>query len=106
MSEDSFLWIVVESDKGLFSKKSEIYFIGANHFKYDDLDVINLIGAEKNSLVKFKDKSYRINEIIPKKAKAINFCLEEYTTKKPNSPFITKIQIDEVSIKIDSSLSS
>lgn len=95
VNAEQSIWVAIESDNSLFSNKQELSFIGATHYKEDDLEIMHLIGTTKNSTVKYKGQNFVVMDIITKNARAIRFCLEEYTSKKPDSPFIKKVQVDE-----------
>jgi tetratricopeptide (TPR) repeat protein len=93
-SSDNSFWIVIEDDLSLFDNSDTLNFIGAIHFKSDDLKILNILGERLHENIVFQGINYFISEVLTKKTHAIRYCLDVYKCNYPDSPFMQVVQFD------------
>jgi tetratricopeptide (TPR) repeat protein len=88
------IWLAIESDNTIFNGEETLIFIGAIHFKQNNSKVIRLIGKKLNETIQFEEESYKVNQITTLKTRAIRYCIDLYTSNRPDSNFMKGIKID------------
>lgn len=86
-------WIALNSEEE-FNFDNEI-ILGCQNIHWESSKAIDLKGKKEGKTIEFDGKTYKVLRIITRKAKYINYCLEQFKDKAENSSLIRTLEFPD-----------
>jgi hypothetical protein len=91
---DEVVWICINSEKELMLQEP-LVFCGCTHYSIENKISILLRNKKINDLIRMEDGIYKVTQVLDKKAKFMHFCMEVFSEKCPDAPYLRSIKVIE-----------
>jgi tetratricopeptide (TPR) repeat protein len=88
------IWICISSEKDLIIREP-LVFCGCTQYSIDSKISILLRNKKINDLIRLDDGIYKVSQVLDRKTKFMQFCMEAFSERCPDAPYLKSIKVTE-----------